>query len=218
MTGESEIFGYVFSDPQLLAEALSTPSCKMDSPGAADNQRLEFLGDAVLGLLSAKHVYEKFPRASEGELTVKRTHMVSSPALCRAAVKAGLAARLRQNRAAKPIPPNSKTLADAIEAVIGAAYLDGGFEAAGKIYGALELEQGLEDCALCSNPKGELQERAQAMKPPRQPVYELLGVSGQAHCPLFTVKVSVEGMGEAEASAPVRKEAEAQAAAKLLHV
>ena len=77
--------GYTFLDGDLLAEALTTPSYRMDFPAARDNQRLEFLGDAALGLLAAERLYGEFPREQEGRLTVRRTHMVSAAALCGAA-------------------------------------------------------------------------------------------------------------------------------------
>ena len=121
-----EIFGYSFKNAALLEEALTTPSFKMSSPDAADNQRLEFLGDAVLGFIAAERLYGSLPDAPEGVLTVKRTHMGSSAALCAAAARHDLAPRLRRNKGAAPLPENSKTLADAVEAVIGAAFLDGG--------------------------------------------------------------------------------------------
>ncbi|MBQ2632637.1 MAG: ribonuclease III, partial [Kiritimatiellae bacterium] len=118
-----EILGYEFRDGGLLQEALTTPACRMDSPDSRDNQRLEFLGDAVLGLLSAERVYGEFPGEKEGSLTVRRTHMVSSAALCEAAGRLGLVSRLRRNRHAEELSPNAKTLADAVEAVLGAVYL-----------------------------------------------------------------------------------------------
>jgi len=211
-----EMFGYDFVNDALLEEALTTPSYRMDFPDAVDNQRLEFLGDAVLGLLSAARVYREFPKEQEGPLTVRRTHMVSSAALCAAAERHGLAARLRRNRAAGQLAKNAKTIADAVEAVIGAAYLDGGLEAAKTVFDSLELSANAETGEWSVNPKGELQIRAQAMKPPRHPVYELLHTAGKAHEPVFTVRVTVEGMGSAEASARSHKEAEAIAAAKLL--
>ena len=213
-----EIFGYEFADAALLEEALTTPSYRMDVPGARDNQRLEFLGDAVLGLLSAARLYAEFPDEKEGSLTVRRTHMVSSAALCAAASRVGLAGRLRRNRVATPLPPNAKTLADAVEAVIGAAYLDGGFDAAKRVFAALELDANAGEGEWSGNPKGELQVKAQAMKPPRHPVYELLETAGKAHEPVFTVRVTVEGLGSATASARSHKQAESLAAAKLLLV
>ena len=210
-----EIFGYTFKDAALLEEALTTPSYRQSEPGAKDNQRLEFLGDAVLGLLAADRLYAELPDDPEGPLTVKRTHMVSAAALCEVAAREGLAARLRRNKGAAELPEGSKTLADAIEAVIGAAWLDGGLEAAKTVFAALGLKA--EGSARSGvNPKGDLQIKAQAMTPPRHPEYELLGVSGKAHAPTFTVKVSVDGLGEAVASAHNRKEAETLAAAQLL--
>ena len=211
-----EIFGYEFENEALLEEALTTPSFRMDEPSAADNQRLEFLGDAVLGLLSAERLYAEFPREPEGSLTVRRAHMVSAVALCEAANRLGLAGRLRRNRGAAELPHNAKTLADAVEAVVGAAYLDGGFAAAKRIFDNLELNANATEDEWSGNPKGELQVRAQAMKPPRHPAYELLKTEGKAHEPVFTVRVTVEGLGSATASAHSRKEAESLAAAKLL--
>ena len=211
-----EIFGYTFADESLLEEALTTPAYRMDVPDARDNQRLEFLGDAVLGMLSAERLYAEFPSEQEGQLTVRRTHMVSSAALCDVAARFDLAARLRRNHGAAELPRNAKTLADAVEAIIGAAYLDGGFAAAKQIFEALELNANAAESEWSSNPKGELQVRAQAMKPPRHPVYELLHTAGKAHEPIFTVRVMVDGMGSATASARTHKQAEALAAAALL--
>jgi len=210
------ILGYEFENPALLEEALVTPSCKMENPDTADNQRLEFLGDAVLGLLAADRLYAELPKEQEGSLTVRRTHMVSAAALCEAAMRLGLRERLRRNKGAEALPPTSKTLADAVEAVIGAAYLDGGYEAARTVFRNLELSVGVQRPDWEVNPKGELQIRAQAMRPQRHPEYVLLKTSGKAHEPVFTVQVKVEGVGEAVAEARSHKEAEALAAARLL--
>ena len=212
----TEIFGYRFKNPALLEEALTTPSYRMTCPSATDNQRLEFLGDAVLGLLAADRLYTERPLDSEGPLTVRRTHMVSSAALCEAAARHGLAALLRRNKGAGEIARNAKTLADAIEAILGAAWLDGGLAAAKAVFEALGLDVNAEGGAWSDNPKGDLQIRAQAMNPPRHPEYALLNVTGKAHEPLFTVRVSVPGVGSAQGQAHSRKEAESEAAAKLL--
>ncbi len=208
------IFGYTFQNPALLEEALTTPSFRMTTPGAGDNQRLEFLGDAVLGLLAADRLYATCPNEPEGRLTVKRTQMVSTAALCEAAARFHLADRLKRNRGAAPLPPNAKVFADAIEAILGAAWLDGGLPAARQIFEALDLVS--ENRANVRNPKGDLQVRAQAMTPSRHPVYELLAVSGKAHHPVFSVRVTVDGLGTAEGTAHTRKEAESQAAENLL--
>jgi len=211
-----EIFGYRFRNGALLEEALTTPSCRQSDPHVRDNQRLEFLGDAVLGLLAADLLYVARPNDAEGQLTIRRTHMVSAPALCAAAASHDLAARLRRNKGAEPLQPNSKTLADAVEAVIGAAYLDGGLSAAKAVFDALALSDLARDAVWAENPKGELQVRAQAMTPPQHPRYSLVKTEGKAHEPVFTVEVSVEGLGNARASARSHKEAESRAAARLL--
>lgn len=211
-----EFCGHDFADATLLAEALTTPSCRMADAAVRDNQRLEFLGDAVLGMIAAERLYAAMPGENEGSLTVRRTRMVSTAALAAAAARAGIAAHLKVGRGAPPVAEGSKTLADAVEAVIGAAYLDGGIDAAREVFASLGLGEESAAAEWGGNPKGELQVRAQAMKPPRHPEYTLVSVAGKSHEPVFTSRVRVEGMGEAEASARTHKEAEAAAAAKLL--
>ncbi|MBO7721911.1 MAG: ribonuclease III [Kiritimatiellae bacterium] len=211
-----EIFNYRFKDEALLREALTTPERRMDEPGAADNQRLEFLGDAVLGLLSAELLFGEFPSEREGSLTVRRAHIVSSAALCEAADRAGLGGLLIRNRGAKKLPKDSKILADAVEAVLGAAYVDGGLEAARTVFEATGVAANALGGEWSGNPKGELQVRTQAMNPPRLPAYEIVSIAGVAHKPVFTVRVEVEGAGSAVASAGSRHGAESAAAAELL--
>ena len=211
-----EIFGYRFSDQSLLAKALTTPAYRMVCPDAQDNQRLEFLGDAVLGLLAADTLYRECPESPEGGLTVRRCHMVSTAALCAAAKRKDLAPLLRRNKGAKELDLNSHTLADAVEAVIGAAWLDGGLDAARTVFNALELEANAESGNWSANPKGELQRRAQALRPKRHPEYITLSVGGSSHEPVFTVRVEVKDVGFADAKARSRKEAESAAAAELL--
>lgn len=213
-----EFLGYEFMNDALLEEALTTPSYRMDVPRARDNQRLEFLGDAVLQLITSERLFAAFPDEDEGLLTVRRTHMVSSSALCAAAVRLNLADHLKRSHGAAPLGPTAKTLADAVEAIIGAAYLDGGADAAGRVFSALGLQMDTETVKWGGNPKGTLQVKAQAMKPPRHPVYTLIETSGKAHEPVFTVGVEVEGLGKATASARSHKEAEALAASRLLDI
>lgn len=208
--------GHSFADANLLKEALTTPSCKMTSPDVRDNQRLEFLGDAVLGLLAADRIFSQNPDLGEGELTIERTHMVSTEALRAAAVRVGLEKHLVTNKGAKEGDIKAKALADAVEAVIGAAYIDGGLEAAKEVFNSLRLEENsVADDAL-ANPKGALQVWAQALRPPLQPAYTLVSTEGPSHAPTFTVIAAVEGYGSATAKAPTRKDAEAAAAAILL--
>lgn len=208
--------GYDFKSEELLDEALTVPSYRMLYPNAKDNQRLEYLGDAVLGLIVAEMLYSRCEQEREGQLTIHRSQIVSTAALCEAAAKVSLASHLKWNTSTGPIPANSKTIADAVEAVLAAAYLDGGLDAARAVFNSLGLSAKASDAEWGGNPKGALQMKSQSMKPPRRPVYETIRVTGKAHAPEFTVKVSVEGVGEAEASAGSRRDAESAAAAKLL--
>lgn len=211
-----ELLGYRFKNEALAQTALTTPACKIDHPDVVDNQRLEFLGDSIINFLAAERLYAVKPDEQEGSLTVRRTHMVSTAALCESAVNNGIVPLLKRNRGAEELPRNSKTLADAVEAIVGAAYLDGGMAAASAVFEALGVSANAAKGEWSENPKGELQEFAQRMNPPRHPVYELVNVSGKAHEPVFTVRVSVEGIGEAVATAHNRKEAEAGAARTLI--
>lgn len=216
MTELERKIGYAFRDAALLERALTTPACRMDHPEGGDNQRLEFLGDAVFGLLSAEAVYDAFPDDAEGVLTVRRTHLVSGAALADAAERIGLRSHLKLNQGAHPIPPRAKVLADSLEAVMGAAWMDGGIAAARAVFKSLDLPFREDFNEWDVNPKGYLQVKAQAMHPPRRPVYEVKHIGGVAHAPVVTVRVSVNGVGEAEATAGSKTAAEVAAASALL--
>ncbi|MBQ5530725.1 MAG: ribonuclease III [Kiritimatiellae bacterium] len=209
------LLGYEFRDSALAEEALTTPSYKMTSPRARDNQRLEFLGDAVLGFVAADWLFKREAGEEEGLLTSRRQHMVSSSALAAAGEAAGLPALLRRNKGAAPLPPGAKAVADAVEAVIGAAWLDGGLEAAKTVFDTLGLQSNSRYGELDGNPKSALQHYSQALIPPRTPVYKTLNVSGTADKPVFTVEVSIAGAGAASGEGRNKKEAESNAAAAL---
>ena len=216
MTELEKRIGYEFKDVSILETALTTPACRMDHPEAEDNQRLEFLGDAVFGLLSADAVYAAYPWEQEGPLTVRRTHLVSGRALTAAAEKLELGASLKRNAGAAPLPPHAKVLADALEAVMGAVWLDGGLEAARSFFDRLELPIDDKLNEWGANPKGHLQVLAQAMKPSQHPVYTINEVKGPPHAPIVTVTVEVCGLGKATATAGSQRQAEVDAAAALL--
>lgn len=210
------MLGYRFRDARLLDVALTTPARRMTCPEAEDNQRLEFLGDSVINMLAADDLYREHPGAQEGELSVLRARLVSTVPLCAAAVRLGVKKLLKRNKGALELPDDAKVLADSMEAIAGAAWLDGGIEAARKVYENFGLEAQAEEATWVANPKGELQVRSQAMHPHRRPEYEILSVTGASHAPLFTVRVRVDGVGEAIGEARTRKEAEATAAQILL--
>lgn len=211
-----EKIGYAFKDAALLERALTTPACRMVDPKIKDNQRLEFLGDAVFGLLSADAVFKTFPDEQEGPLTVRRTHLVSGAALAAVAERIGLRTYLKRNAGAHDLPPGAKVLADAMEAVMGAVWLDGGLAAVQTVFAKLDLpfEGALNEWS--TNPKGCLQVKAQSLRPPRKPVYTVVKTEGSAHEPIVTVHVQVQDLGEAEATAISKSGAEIAAAAALL--
>ena len=216
MTELEERIGYRFTNRALLERALNTPSVRMVDPSAKDNQRLEFLGDAVFGLLSADSVFRKNPDDQEGLLTVRRTHLVSGVALAAAAEKLELRKWLHRNVGAHEIPPHAKLLADALETIMGAIWLDGGLESARAFFQRLELPFDEKFNEWDANPKGFLQMKAQALTPPRKPSYKVKKIEGSAHEPIVTVEVSVPTLGTVEATAISKSAAEVAAAAALL--
>ena len=206
--------GYTFKNPALLEEALTTPACKMTDRNIADNQRLEFLGDAVFGLLSAEYVFDAHPEKQEGELTVLRTNLVSGATLAQAGEKLGLRKFIRRNKGASPLPENSKVLADALEAVMGALWLDGGISIAKVFFNKLELPFTSTIKESETNPKGYLQVFAQARK--KKPVYAVISSVGPDHAPTVTVSVEIKGIGIDTATALTQRKAEAAAASELI--
>ena len=220
----SEVIGYRFVRCELLAEALTHPSALVPEarrrrsrmPAKRGYERLEFLGDRVLGLVVADCLWRRFAGEPEGDLTRRHTHLVRREALARVADTIGLGRHLVLSRAeAAAGAANPGILADACEALIAAIYLDGGFEAAStfvrRFWAPLidEMEEPPRD------PKTALQEWAQA-RGLALPAYELVATSGPDHRPLFTVRVRVVGADPTTATASSKRNAEAKAAAMLL--
>jgi ribonuclease-3 len=139
---------HVFGDPSLLERALAHRSWVAESPGASSNERLEFLGDAVLGLVVTDHIFRTYPELPEGELAKVRASVVSAVALADVALDLGLggAIRLGKGEDASGGREKPSILADATEAVIGAVYLDGGYDAAADLVLRL-LGDRIEDAA-----------------------------------------------------------------------
>ena len=187
------VLGYRFRNRALLEQALVHPSYRYETDGVnADNQRLEFLGDAVLGMITAAHLFEACPDQPEGELTSRRSQVTSGAALARIGSEIGLGAFLKIGKGEDRSGGRARAsnLTDAIEAIIGAAWLDGGMKASSRIVGRLILPvvAGLGKDAASVNPKGRLQELAQA-RWKQSPVYALTRTEGPAHEALFTVDV-----------------------------
>ena len=181
-----------------LEQALVHPSFRNEAGAEVglDNQRLEFLGDAVLALCVSELLMAEFPAVDEGELTVMRAALVNAEALAAVAARLELGAALRLGRGADATGERQRpnVLADALEAVVGAVYLDGGLEAARALtrivvadgVATLQAQGGSE-----RDPKSRLQERLQARGAPA-PSYEVVAIDGPAHQRSFEVAVSVE--------------------------
>jgi ribonuclease-3 len=212
--------GYQFRDEQLLRLALTHPSVahEQNTP-MPHNQRLEFLGDAVLGLILTRELYEKFPEADEGALTKTRAKLVNSSSLSEHGRALQLGRHLILSRGEENTGGRERasTLADAFESLLGAVFLDGGFAAAqgfilrefGAKFGELGALPGIE------NPKGELQELLQA-RSPMAPEYQLVSASGADHDRDFECAVLHEGVELARGRGKSKKAAEGEAALSAL--
>lgn len=223
------ILGHDFANPALLVEALTHPSALVRGNGRERGRkrkraspsrgydRLEFLGDRVLGLVVADLLWRRFADEPEGSLTRRLTHLVRRDTLARVAAQIGLGAHLLLSpaEAAAGAAANPGILADACEAVLAAIYLDGGFAAAADCIGRFwepliaEMEEPPRD------PKTALQEWAQA-RGKGLPLYELVATEGPDHAPVFTMTASIAGSLSVCATASSKRSAEAAAAAALL--
>jgi len=211
--------GYRFKDRSLLLTALTHPShCFEHTEEKQDNQRLEYLGDAVLGLLTAQYVFERHADADEGQLTMLRSQVASGKSLAEIARSIGLGAYLRMGKGEDRHGGRDRAnmLADSMEAIFGAAWIDGGLRASSKLFAKLVAARlnALSATDWSDNPKGELQELSQR-KYQCAPVYERLAVEGPAHAPSYHTKVRVPGY-EAVGKGTTRRAAEADAAVQLL--
>jgi ribonuclease-3 len=215
-----ERMGYKFRNSLLLAEALTHPSISLERRNYPfDNQRLEFLGDSVLQLVVTEHLYRLFPDFSEGQLTKLRTRIVSRTALKGNAISMGLGKYLMMARGeeASGGRQRASTLADAFESLIGAIYLDGGFEAA-RHFILREIRATFDEIQEAPseiNPKGQLQELLQALGS-SAPRYELVGQKGPEHSKEFVCRVIWEGNELGRGSGPSKKAAEVGAAEAAL--
>jgi ribonuclease III len=229
--------GHAFSSPELLQRALTHSSQARESdalrPASAerskDNEQLEFLGDAVLGLVATEELFQRFPQFSEGQLSKLRAHLVSKNHLINVAERLELGKYLRLGRGEEKSGGRSKAalLVDALEAVLGAIYLDAGFDTARSLVLKHVLSQELEAfvssgrAARVTDYKSALQEKLQAASRP-QPVYVMVKESGPEHRKTFTIEArllatgngQIEFIGRAEGS--TKKNAEQDAARQVL--
>ena len=181
--------GYRFTDRDLLDRALTHASVSGQRKAAAHNETLEFLGDRVLGLLTAEALTTRFPDEREGPLSNRFHSIVDRPACARVARRANLQECLRHNAInPRKISPQSDTaLADAAEALLAALYLDGGLEAARRMFDAFWAEEIAASRPVNANPKVTLQERLLSQGRPA-PSYEIVERTGPDHAPVFVVE------------------------------
>lgn len=208
-----KILDHAFSAPALLEAALTHPSLGKGQ----NNQRLEFLGDAVLGVIMAELLYGMYPQESEGELARRHAALVCGDTIAQVAEGCGLGQfiRMASSEATLGGRENPSNLEDVCEALIGALYLDGGLAPA-KAFVLKHWERLARAVdAPPKDAKTRLQEWAQGKGKPI-PAYTLLAAEGPAHAPLFTVQVEVQGLPPVSAQARSKRAAEQQAAACLL--
>jgi ribonuclease III len=208
-----ERLGYTFRDAGLLKQALTHPSVGHEKQRYhIDNQRLEFLGDAVLQLVITEYLYAKFPKEAEGPLTKLRARLVSRDALKAQAIALELGRHLIMGRGEEASGGRTRTssLADAFEALVGAIYLDSDF-ARTREFILREMKTalaGVLEEPVDVNPKGQLQEILQGIST-RGPVYDLKSATGPEHAKTFVVEARWEGqvlgrgMGQSKQAAEI---------------
>lgn len=215
-----ERIGYTFADENLLTLALTHPSLANEPANASqNNQRLEFLGDAVLQLILSEELYAKFPTVGEGLLTKTRAELVNRDSLAEQSTCLDLGNLLLLSKGEEQNGGRSRPsiLADAYEAFVGALFLDAGYAAARDLVlrqyaDRLEI---MDSPTALRNPKGELQELLQAISP-EHPSYELLAVDGPDHDREFEAAVYYRGDEIGRGRGKSKKAAESQAAAAAL--
>jgi len=207
---------YKFRNSLLLAEALTHPSLGYETQRHHfDNQRLEFLGDAVLQLVFTEHLFNLFPNCSEGQLTKMRSRLVSREGLKVHAISIALGNYLMMGKGEESSGGRvrASALADAFEALVGAMYLDGGLEAVRRFL-TVEAQPDIENLRLEPmdvNPKGKLQEILQSLAP-QSPKYAIASQAGPEHSKQFTAIVTWLGTELGRGLGPSKKEAHIAAA------
>ena len=215
MKALEERLGYTFQDKELLYHALTHSSYANEHRGAGltSNERLEFLGDSVLGMVVADYLYHVHPDTPEGELTRTRAALVREGSLHEAALTLDLGSYLRLGRGedAGGGRKRPSLLADAMEAVLAAIYLDGGIEPTRNLIKKLILDRESEKTVKRGDYKTALQELVQRT-PGSVITYQLVNESGPDHCRIFEMEVSVGGKPVGRGEGHTKKEAEQQAA------
>ena len=222
MRNIEEKIGYSFKDKELLETALTHSSYARENGGGKFNERMEFLGDAMLDAIAGEELYREFPGREEGFLSRTRAALVCEKFLFEVAEKIDLGENLRLGAGEEKTGGRTRPsiLADAVEALIGAVFLDGGYDETRRVVLGL-LSEGLEDVregrTLITDYKTALQELLQAEGIAAADIqYVDAGQSGPDHDKVFTVKLNIKGVEEAEGVGKSKKQAQQNAAGKAL--
>ena len=209
-----QALGHRPKDLRLFERAATHASVGRDS-----YDRLEFLGDRVLGLIVAGWLYERFPDEPEGQMSKRFNALVSRETCAEVGRALGVPAQIRLGKQAREdrASDSDNVVGDVVEALIGALFLDAGLDAAEGFIRNAWADYVDSQQRVPQHPKSALQELAAdlSLAPPQ---YELIGRTGKHHAPTFRIRVSIKGGGEAEAEGPSKQEAETAAAAALLEM
>ena len=213
----ADTLDYEFNDPQLFEQALTHRSAS-----GLSNERLEFLGDAVLGFVVSEYVYDALPHADEGDLTRLRSSLVKDKTLAQLASELAIGEHLILGSGERKsgVHRRESVLADAVEAIFGAVFLDAGYAASRRVienaFGDRLLD--LPDPGELRDPKSRLQEWLQARQM-KLPEYDLFNVTGEAHKQKFEVRCTVVGSkAAATGNGASRRSAEQQSAERMLSI
>lgn len=206
-----QILGYTFKDEKLLELALTQSGVN----ALHNNERLEFIGDRVLGLSVAGLLYDMFPTEAEGSLARRHATLVSTQTLANVAMEIGLGAHIHHGH--MTAGRIQHVLADAMEAVFGAIYLESGFETARDVIVSRWRELAAAEIVAPKDAKTALQEFVQKNHSGELPLYEYLPQTGPSHNPVFNVSVTALGK-TAHGSGASKKEASTMAATELLKI
>lgn len=213
--GLERLIGYQFNNQSLLQQALTHRS-----HGSQNNERLEFLGDGVLNFIIAHQLFLRFPKLSEGDLSRMRAQLVKEPTLGEVALRLNLGEHLRLGEGELKSGGwrRPSVLADALEATIGAAYLDGGFDAAEQMVIRLftPLMEKLDPKSIGKDPKSLLQEYLQSRKI-ELPEYRVISTEGEAHCQTFHVECHIQKLNITTAGEGASRRIAEQQAAEIAY-
>ena len=209
--GLARLLGHDFKNESLLVQALTHRS-----HGSLNNERLEFLGDGVLNFIIANQLYHRFPKLPEGDLSRLRAHLVKEPTLSSISLSLNIgdALRLGEGELKSGGWRRPSVLADALEAIVGAVFLDAGFDAAEMLVARLfnDLLNQIDPKSIGKDPKSLLQEYLQSKKLDI-PEYKVLAIEGEAHCQSFQVECTIPKLNiTTQGEGTSRRVAEQQAA------